>query len=1118
MPFVLVAAILAYLSLVGIAVASLLTRRIGTTAALVAPVIGMGLILTLALSFNRMGIPIAVCGPIVVTVIGIIALALVIVRRPQIPWRAILPAMPAVIGGIALTGFPIAMYGFDWLANLNGDMTIYTGSGAQLLHHGFFDAPALSDLVTGADSAATSLWYWEVAPPNRYGADVFLAVVASITQMHPVYIYMACSLVAFGMLIMATAAMCTRERHASYAVPVCAVLIALASPFTMFSVVQQVLPQLSGLAAMVAVVALAQTIDITDRTAIQRGICLALVFAGLELLYPEITPVLIFGFVVAMPFFVYRNRAKFENIRRYAIVAATMVVTFLVLFNAQLPTLFSTFRLLTKVANDLQTGVDVGTINFFIIPSGIAAAWGLVPVGVYAEPWLSIAIVFGAIFCIASAIASVRALASGRLSAAMLVAVEILCVILFVHRISYAIFKMVFILQPFLAVLVARAALQVPNLMRRWRVNEAWNRRRPVVVGATVAVMVFSTAYSTYIYVGAASDLFAPNTAIFSGLLSASRNDVLKQMRAIADRPDIAQGMAPIRSDSSLSQLMFLEDWPLPGRPMSFRSADPYADLFRNAARSVPKISGWPAGVRVRAKAIAIEREAIFRWHSVRLSAPFESGKDWLLHNDDPNGMNGTSMNVFIPPSTSEIDAHFSHNAAGSPGEGFLLETGPEVSVLNRSNGGPAPYAVRAVRWHDVKNWLSLADSNIGRAPNLTTVDGINALGTLEPDPYDRSRTLTVLGRSMILEIFNPSPTVSLRLDLSASLNSRGYDDLPSFTVIGQNKVIVSTTGAHGAARLITPPVKPLEYLGHKYVIVVVDHQMVVFPEKRSFLMSIFGRDAPLEPRQFTVFVRDISVASPLPAPRLLGPLPLSLEDPALVYSGLYEDGWLSKKFSVRLRSDAVNDALALHLAIPQGLPESVFDLNIDGRSVHRFTAQPGTVRDFHVASPGPGDHDISIVSSSVSPISSSDPRIAWAHLNGISFEPRSVNIDDITRSGVTILNDQRWYPFERFQGRTFRWARDGAALSIAPASVSRTLHLLLAPGPAVRNKLHLSASLGKSSFNFLVQNERNLVFDIPPSKTDQNLVLHVPRGIAREQSDPRELAVRVFSASLANR
>jgi hypothetical protein len=1118
MPFVLVIAILAYCSLLGIAVSSLLTRRIGATTALVAPVIGTGLALPLVLSFNRLGIPIAVCGPVVVAVLGILALIVVVVRRPHVPWRALLPVMPAVIGGIVLTGFPLAMYGFDWLANLNGDMTIYTGSAAQLLHHGFFDAPALPDLVSGADSAMSSLWYWEVAPPNRYGADVYLAIVSSITHMHPVYIYMSCSVASFAMLIMATAAMCTRERYASYAVPVCAVLIALASPFTMFSVVQQVLPQLSGLAAMVAVVALAQAMDFTDRTAIQRGISLAMLFAALELLYPEITPVLIFGFVVATPFFVYRNRAKFENIRRYAIVAAMTVVTFAVLLNAQLPTLFTTFRVLTKVATSLQTGVAVGTINYFIIPSGIAAAWGLVPVGVYAEPWLSIAIALGAIFCVVCAVASVRALGGGRLSAAMLVAIEILCVILFVHRVSYAIFKMVFVLQPFLAVLVARAALQVPSLVKRWRVSEAWHFHRPVVVSATVTVMVLSTAYSTYIYLGAASDLFAPKMAIFSGLLSASSNHVMRQMRAIADRPDVAQGMAPMRSDSTLSQFMFLEDWPLPGRPMSFSGADPYSELFRNAVREVPSIAGWPAGVRVRAKAIAKKREEIFKWHGIRLSAPFQSGKDWLLHSNDPNGKEGTAMNVFIAPSTPEIDAHFSAKAAGTPDEGYLLETGPEVSVLNRSSGGPGPYAVRAVRWHDVKNWLNLADSSIGRAPNLTTVDGINALGTLEPDPFLRSRTLTVLGRSMILEIFNPSPTVSLRLDLSASLNSLGYDELPSFTIIGQKKVTLSAMGARGAARLITPPVKPLEYLGHKYIFVVVDHRTVSFPEKRSFLMSIFGRDAQLDPRQFTAFVRDISVAAPLPAPRLLGELPLSLENPALIYSGLYEDGWLSKRFTVRLHSNAKNDALALHLEIPLGVPDSVFDLKIDSQPARRFTAQPGTARDLHIASPGPGDHDISIVSSNVAPISASDQRIAWAHLSGIAFEPSRANVDDITHSGVTILNDKRWYAFERFQGRTFRWARDGAALSIAPASVPRRLHLVLAPGPSVQNDLHLGASLGKKSFAFSIQSEGERTIDIPPATIDQNVVLHVPRGTAREPGDPRELAVRIFSASLENK
>ena len=74
----------------------------------------------------------------------------------------------------------------------------------------------------------------------------------------------------------------------------------------------------------------------------------------------------------------------------------------------------------------------------------------------------------------------------------------------------------------------------------------------------------------------------------------------------------------------------------------------------------------------------------------------------------------------------------------------------------------------------------------------------------------------------------------------------------------------------------------------------------------RPGLTGLFRTSALLDPRLLTSYVRDISLVSPAQYARLRPPtairnIPADLANPALEYSGIYEDGWLSQTSYARL-------------------------------------------------------------------------------------------------------------------------------------------------------------------------------------------------------------------------
>jgi len=957
--FLLAIAILVFLGLVGLGAMVLFDRRVPLGLLLLSPAIGIGVVLPLELTLNRAGLPVEVFGPWLVFGLTVLAAAALTLRRPVVPWNELRPLLPAYACGGFLAGAPMFAFGLHWAGNGNGDMAVYVSNAAAFLHHGFFDVAPISELIRGLDTAR-NLWFWEVGPPNRYGTDALLALIAAAARVTTYETYMPLSVAAFLAMAIATSALCANTIMRGRMV-ITAWVISVASPLMLFTVYQQTLPQLLGQVALVGIVAAVQMGEPKKLSVLQQAAAIGSCCVALSLVYPEISPLLMAGAAVTIPVALWLHR---KEIRSYAfrigLVIAIAVVVAILLENVQLFTLAATlYTLETIIGHSVNEGP--GVITYYLLPSWVANFWGLTPFESYVEPWLSSAIVVGALGFLAVAVVGIRSLLKyGKLSDGMLVALQFELLFLMYNRSGYAAFKAGFILQPFLAPAVAALILWLAGKTGRFL-----NRNAHFAPAALTAVFVAGTLYTTYTYLAATSDAFTHTRAEFVEINGASSGNFYGSLDGIGARYR-RQLSLPIRVDGLVYQVDLLAGIALRGHPLQFENGDPFVQYFTgNTGSLVGNIPGWPAGTRELTQSNADLRARVF------------AQPDLLV--------DGRYRKIYVASNP------FDQNHFSTSGDGLFLEIGPYLSVLNNSQLR-VPFHVRVVPWAGVRNWLCLVDSDFG-TPTTLHHNFVAAMGETEPDPANPPNFMTTLGKSMLLEVVNGPPTVRLELALTATFNPRPHTQIPPIVIVGESRVTVPSPGS-GSARILTPPVRPLNAFGRRYLVLYFGKQLVKFPQIRSGLMNLYGRDIDLDPRRFVLFGRNISVGGQLPsAPRRISRFPHDLMNPGLLYSGIFEDGWLSAKFSARLRSSSPKDVLHVRINVPPVSPKQTIFVSIDGRDAGQFVSTPSHYVDVELPSPGVGDHTVTFESQLTGRILLHDERSSWGRLQELGFEPAAPSL-----------------------------------------------------------------------------------------------------------------------------
>src|SRR5437667_1068436 len=115
---------------------------------LLAPLVGVAATLLPAFWLSLAGLPAADFARPLFAVLGLLAIAGWIRRRPSWTAEELVFLLP-VIAAIVIVGLPAFRFGFDWVGNANDDWGNYNLSAIRLLDGGYFRRPSIELLRSG---------------------------------------------------------------------------------------------------------------------------------------------------------------------------------------------------------------------------------------------------------------------------------------------------------------------------------------------------------------------------------------------------------------------------------------------------------------------------------------------------------------------------------------------------------------------------------------------------------------------------------------------------------------------------------------------------------------------------------------------------------------------------------------------------------------------------------------------------------------------------------------------------------------------------------------------------------------------------------------------------------
>jgi hypothetical protein len=335
----------------------------------------------------------------------------------------------------------------------------------------------------------------------------------------------------------------------------------------------------------------------------------------------------------------------------------------------------------------------------------------------------------------------------------------------------------------------------------------------------------------------------------------------------------------------------------------------------------------------------------------------------------------------------------FAFAGRSGSGRGALVTMAGDQSILNSSADHPATgrYYVRAL--DDVSNYLVLIGSTLGHRVIPGVIDGV-ALWQREPDFSKAATGMQAMGRHLLFEVLNPAPGSRMLLDVTTGPLGRLDVELSHAAVFGEGRKEFALIG-RGAARVLSDPIAPRTIDGRYYVALDmgVDPQMV--PYERHGLGAQYNRQLNLDPRRIVGFARNISLvteeqARAMSPPTAIAHFPADLFAAGLLFSGVYEDGWMAEAAKFRLGSDHQTSSVRITAHLPGAfarLSGAMFEVLVDGQSVARRRLAPG---DFELQAAIPratGPRWVELRVDATDRLPSPDQRIASILLKSVALE-----------------------------------------------------------------------------------------------------------------------------------
>jgi hypothetical protein len=231
-------------------------------------------------------------------------------------------------------------------------------------------------------------------------------------------------------------------------------------------------------------------------------------------------------------------------------------------------------------------------------------------------------------------------------------------------------------------------------------------------------------------------------------------------------------------------------------------------------------------------------------------------------------------------------------------------------------------------------------------------------------------------------------------LDVTTGPVGRLDVELSHATVVGEGRKELALIG-RGAARVLSDPIAPRAIDGRYYVALDMGADPQGIPYERQGISVLYNRHLNLDPRRIVGYARNISLvteeqARAMNPPTAIAHFPADLFVAGLLFSGVYEDGWMAEAAKFRLGSDHQISSIRITAHLPGAfarLSGAMLEVLVDGRSVAQRRLAPGDVELQAAIPPATGPRWIELRVDATDRLPSPDQRIASILLKSIALE-----------------------------------------------------------------------------------------------------------------------------------
>ena len=414
---------------------------------LISPATGLATLGLCIMVFNQVGMPVKSFALPLTVVLGVLACLGFLLKRPLIPFKALLPFVATTLFSLLWTAWPALKFNFSWISIVNDDFTNYCLAAERFKDFGFYRIPTTAELL-GKDYSHY-FWFMHVIGLTRFGAEHMLAWMASLTKLPALEIFMP-TIMAFSMAQLFSITALVLHSGKLRKVAIWTMIVLAISPMFMFGTLYQLIAQVSGLSLLFCLVTLltAQFRTRSRLALLGYAVPTAIVGSGLCIFYPEVSP---FAVISVGLYYLYRLfKDRVIPGAQIVLLEYTIVgILFILRYN-----FISYFYMLLHqfaASTERKTDLAFSLFPFFLIPSGLSSIFGLQAMNYeIADPWGSIIIVIGFILLVCCIFYAAKAIFRGIPFAFLFIVELAMAAAMYSSGNDFGLYKMVMFILPLL--------------------------------------------------------------------------------------------------------------------------------------------------------------------------------------------------------------------------------------------------------------------------------------------------------------------------------------------------------------------------------------------------------------------------------------------------------------------------------------------------------------------------------------------------------------------------------------------------------------------------------------------------------------------------------------------